>query len=222
MHRLQHTVVSWAFWNWTFDEGNNCWYFAEKLTNLACYHPTPPPLTRKQNMFWRHVYSHRFGYSQSQCWACFSKLVCIITILEHRTTYDKGTCAHIVLDLIYPTIEPDCIFYNERTMYLQLSPELTWMSTLRIETEDCRKRCRFVLWHTTEINTLARELAFLVMLTRPTNLKQRRARSALGVSDPPTRYIWWQRSDSGHPSDWSPSHPVWMVRRWGSGQPVGI
>ena len=33
------------------------------------------------------------------------------------------------------------------------------------------------------------------------------------MGDPPTRYIWWQRSDSGHLSDWSPGKCTFAVRQ---------
>ena len=33
------------------------------------------------------------------------------------------------------------------------------------------------------------------------------------MGDPPTRYIWWHRSDSGHLSDWSPGKCTFAVRQ---------
>ena len=79
-------------------------------------------------------------------------------------------------------------------------------------------RALYVVLYVTysEINTLARELAFLVMwLTRP-NLFRNKATSiavSAWIGDPPIRYIWWQRSDSGHPRDRFPSQKMhlWMI-----------
>ena len=45
------------------------------------------------------------------------------------------------------------------------------------------------------------------------------------MGDPPTRYIWWQRSDSGHPSDRSPRSSSCVddqaLRAWTGSWPVG-
>ena len=42
------------------------------------------------------------------------------------------------------------------------------------------------------------------------------------MGDPPIRYICWQRIDSGHPGDRSPSHPERKIRlrTWTGKRPV--
>ena len=73
---------------------------------------------------------------------------------------------------------------------------------MRLHVPDFKRKRDIYIWYS-EMNTLARELAFVItLLTRPTSSRSSATSSAVSawMGDPPTRHIWWQRSYSRHPS----------------------